>query len=375
MSLAVVNTSAEIAAMEAALAAARVRAAEQEAAQAEEAEKTARLQKDAEDALAQQLEQTRQFEAAVASANNANRDDAAAAAVREALEAPADPFGLDDEDLDVSISAAASESGASAGAVQPSRKKRKDGENPEDWLGRKEMEVSEETPLPGQSVSAGSGSSASRVCEERAGEENKPVDALSVDGAWLKTMFEQSQVAINNSVENQLGPVMASLREMRVNAATKSDLELFKAEVRQEVDARLKHEAQGLKRESSKTDPFTRRDPWVPGAWDKYKPTGASSSGSEQQDQGSTSQIPVGKWRPDGAKAKAAVGESAATFQQQQQAAAGSTDFVPSQVFIRGWSNWGDTNGITKTRATEIWIDIKKQLAVEDQRLVINGTV
>ena len=48
---------------------------------------------------------------------------------------------------------------------------------------------------------------------------------------------------------------------------------------------------------------------------------------------------------------------------------------MPSQVFIRGWSNWGDTNGITKTRATEMWNDIKKHLSVEDQRLVINWTV
>ena len=95
------------------------------------------------------------------------------------------------------------------------------------------------------------------------------------------------------------------------------------------------------------------------------------SSGSERD----TSQIPHGKWRPDGETAKAAVGEAAANFQQQQQTASGSGEFVPSQVFIRGWSNWGDTNGITKTRATEMWNDIKKHLSVEDQRLVINWTV
>ena len=198
---------------------------------------------------------------------------------------------------------------------------------------------------------------------------------MAVTESWLKNMFEQSQLAMKNNVERQLGPVMASLREMRVNAATKTDLEIFKAEIRQEVDARFNQEAQGIKRESSKPDPFTRKDPWGAGAWDSYKPTGASSSGSAQPDQGSTSQIPVGKWRPDGATAKTAVGGTAATFQQQQQAAAGSDDFVPSQVYIRGWSNWGDTNGITKTRATEIWTNIKKQLTVEDERLVINWTV
>ena len=53
----------------------------------------------------------------------------------------------------------------------------------------------------------------------------------------------------------------------------------------------------------------------------------------------------------------------------------GSTDFVPTQVFVRGWSNFGDTDGITKGRATDIWNIIKADLTQDVERLIINFTV
>ena len=186
MSLAVVNTSAEIAAMEAALAAARVRAAEQEAAQAEQAEKTARLQKEAEDALAQQQEQTQQFEAAVASANVENQDTVAA------LDVPVDLFSTDDDDLNVIVSAAPSESGASAGMVQPSNKKRKAGENTQDWLGRTAMDLSEDTPRPGESTSQDQGTQ--YRLWRRSGPGKKPSRKLH-----LRSMVHGSKICLSKA--------------------------------------------------------------------------------------------------------------------------------------------------------------------------------
>lgn len=146
------------------------------------------------------------------------------------------------------------------------------------------MEVTGETPAVVQSASSGSGCPAPPLAETKAGGDEKPDDPLLLR---LERMFESSQLAVSRSVEIQLGPVMTSLREMRVNAATKSDLEIFEQEIRQEVEARLNQEAQGIKRENPKTDPFTIKDPWPTkgGAWGNYQPTSASSSGPAHPDQ------------------------------------------------------------------------------------------
>ena len=125
MFLAVPSTSTELDGMAAEVATAKLRVAEQELAQAEEAKKGARLNKEAEDLLAIQLEQTRLFAEALASARAAVLEEDVAAAAREALAAPVGLGDGEDEDLNVSISAAASESGASVGAVQPSQKKQR----------------------------------------------------------------------------------------------------------------------------------------------------------------------------------------------------------------------------------------------------------
>ena len=140
--------------------------------------------------------------------------------------------------------------------------------------------------------------------ETRAGSEETRETTLAVSQAWLNNMFESSQLALNRNIESQMAPMLTALREMRVNVAMKSDLELFKMEMRQEIDARLTKEAQGKTKERAKTDPFTKQDPWKPGAWDNYQATGASSSGPAHADQGGTSQIPHGKWHPDGEPAK-----------------------------------------------------------------------
>jgi hypothetical protein len=48
---------------------------------------------------------------------------------------------------------------------------------------------------------------------------------------------------------------------------------------------------------------------------------------------------------------------------------------VPSQVFVRGWSNFGEQGGISKGRANEIVALIKKGLEVDVERLIINVTM
>ena len=140
----------------------------------------------------------------------------------------------------------------------------------------------------------------------------------------------------------------------------------------------MSKDARFSKKDGDKVDPWAKQDPWrAESAWEAYtlnQATSASSSGQAQAGQGGTSQIPRGKWHPEGESAKTAVGAAAEKFQQQQHAASGSSEFVPSQVFIRGWSNWGDTNGITKCRAAETWNHIKKELSQDVERLIINFT-
>ena len=370
MALSVANVNTEIEQAQAEVASAKLKVAELNLARAEEAQRGAMLQKEADDLLSFQKEQSRLLEEAVASAAATGQEDGARDAARDAAGTPVDTVDEEYDDLDVSV--AASEAGSSVRPAEPCKKKRKDNEAAGEWLG---MEVTEEVQSGEHTAFSGSGGPPPPMAETRAGGEETREDTLAVGQAWLNKMFESSQLALNRNIENQMGPMMAALREMRVNVAMKSDLEIFKMEIRQEVDARLSKEAQGKTKESAKTDPFTKQDPWKPGAWDKYQATGASSSGPAHADQGGTSQIPHGKWHPDGETAKTAVGAAAGNFQQQQQVASGSSEFVPSQVFIRGWSNWGDTNGISKTRAAEIWNNIKKQLSADDERLVINWTV
>jgi hypothetical protein len=45
---------------------------------------------------------------------------------------------------------------------------------------------------------------------------------------------------------------------------------------------------------------------------------------------------------------------------------------LPTQVFVRGWSVFGETTAITRERAYEIIDQIKAQLEVETHRLIIN---
>ena len=91
--------------------------------------------------------------------------------------------------------------------------------------------------------------------------------------------------------------------------------------------------------------------------------------------QGDTSQALRGKWHPQGEMARAVVGGAADKFHQKQTAATGQSEYVTTQVFIRGWSNYGETGGITKARATEIWGAIKAELTQDVERLVTHITM
>jgi len=73
--------------------------------------------------------------------------------------------------------------------------------------------------------------------------------------------------------------------------------------------------------------------------------------------------------------ARAAVGGAADKFYKKQTAATGPLEYVPTQVFIRGWSNYGENGGITKARAVEIWGAIKKELTQDVERLITHFTV
>jgi hypothetical protein len=140
----------------------------------------------------------------------------------------------------------------------------------------------------------------------------------------------------------------------------------------------LAKDAQWAKATAEKEDPFLRLDPWrlsegFLGTWNANQAVQSSSSNHTHADQGGTSQIPRGKWRPDGDKAKTAVGAAADKFHQQQQhMASSSSSWIPTQVFVRGWSNLGDAQGISKTRANEIMQQIKRELEPDGARLIIS---
>ena len=210
-----------------------------------------------------------------------------------------------------------------------------------------------------------------------------PDTSLAVSEATLQRMMESNQLIMNKTIELTMAPMLNALKALQDNSVKKEDLRSFKEEMRQEVrqviDATLTKDAFTNKQVGNRVDPWAKKDPWIPGkGWDAYnlnQAAGASSSGPAQADQGATFQIPPGKWHPQGESAKTAVRGAAEKFQQQQHAATGSTDLVPSQVFIRGWSNWGDTNGISKSRAAEIWNLIKAELMMDVERLIINFTV
>ena len=123
MSLAVPSTNIELEGIEAAVAAAQLRLSEHEFAQAEEAQKGAKLQKAADDLLNLQKEQTRMLEEAVASAKATSLEEEVAAAAREAQATQVELLDAEEDELNASTSAAASESGASVVIVQPSKKK------------------------------------------------------------------------------------------------------------------------------------------------------------------------------------------------------------------------------------------------------------
>ena len=145
------------------------------------------------------------------------------------------------------------------------------------------------------------------------------------------------------------------------------------------IDATFVKEAAANRKSGKGVDPFVARDPWLGGqpweAWNAHQSSTASSSGSATTGQGDTSQALRGKWHPQGEMARAAVGGASDKFHQKQTAVAGHLEHVPAQVFIRGWSNFGENGGITKARTTEIWGAIRAELTQDVERLITHFTM
>ena len=180
-----------------------------------------------------------------------------------------------------------------------------------------------------------------------------------------------------------MAPMMEMLQTLKADSVKKEDLKTFKNEVREEmkamIDATFVKESAANRQAGKGVDPLVTRDPWTEGqawnAWNAHLSSTASSSGSAATGQGDTSQVLRGKWHPQGAMARAVVGGAAVKFYQKQTAATGPLEYVPTQVFIRGWSNYGENGGITKARAVEIWGAIKKELTQDVERLITHFTV
>jgi hypothetical protein len=204
---------------------------------------------------------------------------------------------------------------------------------------------------------------------------------VALNEATLMKIVEMNQLAIHQNIETSMAPVLGAIKNLQQNSVQKSDLRKFKEEWRKEVEDAFAKDAQWSKASAEKEDPFLRHDPWrsSEGLWGTWSANQAAQSSSSEQapaDQGGTSQIPRGKWRPDGDKANTAVGAAADKFHQQQQhMASSSSSWIPSQVFVRGWSNWGDAQGISKTTANEILDHIKRELEPDVERLIINTTM
>jgi hypothetical protein len=197
----------------------------------------------------------------------------------------------------------------------------------------------------------------------------------------MKQIIAANELSMNKSLQSTLAPITEAIQSLRENTIQKADLLSFKQEWRKEMEDAFAAEAKKNKTADEQEDPFTTNDPWCQGGgawghWNAYQSAQAGAANQSYVDQGGTSQIPGGKWKIDGEKAKGFAGAAAERFHQtQQQTSAASSSWIPSQVFVRGWSNWGETHGITKIRANEIMAEIKKDLEVEVQRLIINVTM
>jgi hypothetical protein len=152
----------------------------------------------------------------------------------------------------------------------------------------------------------------------------------------------------------------------------------FKAEWKRELAEAVKEQM----------DPFIASDPWMKdrGAWGNWKPGGqTSSSGSSSlpssagnQGQEDTFQSSWNAWHAADDKGKAAIGAAVEQHQQMQHSLAKSAinnDFIPTQVFVRGWSSFGDPSCISKEKANDIIDRIKAELNVETTRLINSWTM
>ena len=188
---------------------------------------------------------------------------------------------------------------------------------------------------------------------------------------------------MQKGIENSMAPMLAMLQTLQAVSIKKGSLKTFKNEVREEmkamIDAKFVKEAAANRQAGKGIDPFVTRDPWVGGqswdAWNSHQSSTVSSSGSATIGQGDTSQSLRGKWHPQGEMARTAVGGAADKFHQKQTAATEHLEHVPTQVFIRGWSYFGEAGGITKARAVVIWGVIKAELTQDVERLITHHTM